>query len=73
MHTNYSRNTALFVSSRTLFSLSHLYGKRFQLIKGTFGTTNDGNTPVAAILACSLFSLLAFLGLCDPTFNQVSR
>ncbi|KAH8597738.1 amino acid permease/ SLC12A domain-containing protein [Bisporella sp. PMI_857] len=63
-------NTALFTSSRTLFSISQLYGKRFKWIKGTFGTTNDGNTPIAAILACSLFSLLAFLGLCDPTFNQ---
>jgi yeast amino acid transporter len=41
-------------------------------MKGTFGTTNNGNTPMAAILFCAVFSLLAFLGLCDPTFNQVS-
>jgi len=41
-------------------------------MKDTFGTTNNGNTPIAAILFCSTFSLLAFLGLCDPTFNQVS-
>lgn len=63
-------NTALFTSSRTLFSLSQVYGN--QWVKDTFATTNNGNTPVAAILTCSAFSFLAFLGLADPTFDQVN-
>ena len=41
-------------------------------MKNTFGATNNGHTPVISILFCAAFSLLALLGLCDPTFNQVS-
>ncbi|KAF4632562.1 hypothetical protein G7Y89_g5557 [Cudoniella acicularis] len=63
-------NTALLTSSRTLFSLSHVYGNTW--MREAFGTTNNGNTPVAAILACSGFGLLAFLALCDTNFDQAS-
>jgi yeast amino acid transporter len=46
-----------------------MYGNDF--IKGTLGRTNNGNTPVPAILFCSLFGLIAFVGLADQSFNQV--
>jgi yeast amino acid transporter len=46
-----------------------MYGNDF--IKGTLGRTNNGNTPVAAIIFCSLFGLIAFAGLADQSFNQV--
>ncbi|KAI9800303.1 MAG: Cationic amino acid transporter 2 [Piccolia ochrophora] len=61
-------NTGLFVCSRTLFALAQTYGNVF--VKKTLGRTNDGHTPVAAILVCSTFGLLAFLGLADKTFDQ---
>ena len=57
------RNTCLYVSSRTLFAIAQLYGNSF--IRNTLGKTNSGHTPMAAILFCSLFGLLAFLGLAD--------
>ena len=44
-------------------------------MKNTIGRTNNGNTPILAILICSVFGFLAFLGLEDTegsTFNQVS-
>jgi amino acid transporter len=48
-----------------------MYGNDF--LKNTLGRTNNGNIPVAAILFCSLFGLLAFVGLADQSFNQVRR
>jgi amino acid transporter len=42
-------------------------------MKNNFGTTNKGNTPVAAILLCSTASLLSLLGLTDTSFNQVTH
>lgn len=61
-------NTALFVSSRTLFSICRKYGPPF--LRNSVGKTNNGHTPLAAIMICSLFGLLALLGLADSTFNQ---
>ncbi|MCJ1283638.1 Cationic amino acid transporter 2 [Xylographa opegraphella] len=61
-------NTCLYISSRTLFAISQLYGNNF--IKETLGKTNSGHTPMAAIIFCSLFGFLAFLGLADTTYNQ---
>ncbi|KAG9230141.1 amino acid permease/ SLC12A domain-containing protein [Amylocarpus encephaloides] len=61
-------NTGLFVSSRTLFSTCHLYGNKW--LKTTFGTTNNGHTPINAIFACAAFGLLTFLDLYDTTFEQ---
>jgi len=40
-------------------------------MKKTFGTTNNGHTPVTAILFCGAFGLLTFVGLCDTSFDQV--
>ena len=54
-------NTALFVSSRTLFSLAQRYGNA--RLVNTVGRTNYGRTPIMAILVCWVFSLLAFLGV----------
>jgi yeast amino acid transporter len=61
-------NTGLFTSSRTLFAVAQVYGNDF--IKSTIGSTNSGHTPIAAIICCSTFGLLAFLGLADGTYNQ---
>lgn len=61
-------NTGLFVSSRTLFALAQQYGNKF--LRSTLGKTNNGHTPIAAILCCSSFGLLALLGLADVSFNQ---
>ncbi|OCL08475.1 hypothetical protein AOQ84DRAFT_439560 [Glonium stellatum] len=61
-------NTGLFVSSRTLFALAQQYGNEF--LRSTLGKTNNGHTPIAAILCCSSFGLLALLGLADMSFNQ---
>lgn len=49
--------------------MAQLYGNDF--IKRTLGSTNSGHTPIAAIITCSSFGLLAFLGLADGTYNQV--
>ena len=64
-----ARNTNLYVSSRTLFSVSRLYGNSY--LKATFGRTNDRHTPMTAILFSSLFGFLALLGLADKSFNRV--
>ncbi|KAF2803245.1 uncharacterized protein BDZ99DRAFT_453470 [Mytilinidion resinicola] len=61
-------NTALYVSSRTLFATAQLYGNTF--IKSTLGRTNNGHTPIAAIVFCSSFGFLALLGLADTSYNQ---
>jgi amino acid transporter len=61
-------NTGLYVSSRTLFALAQQYGNK--QVRNTLGKTNDGHTPIAAILCSSCFGLLAFLGLADESFNQ---
>jgi amino acid transporter len=50
-----------------------MYGKDIGFLKNTLGRTNNGNTSVAVILCCSLFGLLAFVGLADQSFNQGRR
>lgn len=62
-------NTALYMSSRTLFSMAQMYGKN-TIIARTLGRTNNGHTPVAAILFCSMFGLLSLLGIADKSFDQ---
>lgn len=61
-------NTALFVSSRTLFATVRLYGTPF--LKRTIGLTNTGHTSLAAIFCCSLFCFVALLGLSNDHFKQ---
>ncbi|KAI9776857.1 MAG: Cationic amino acid transporter 2 [Geoglossum umbratile] len=69
-------NACFFISSytagRTLFAVAQTYGNDFFKDTLALGRTNDGNTPIPAILACSLFGFLAFLGLADVSFNEVS-
>jgi amino acid transporter len=65
------RNTGLYITSRSLFAVAQNYGNTF--VKDTlgFGRTNDGHTPIMAIIFCSFFGLLALAGLKDASFNQV--
>lgn len=53
------RNSALYVSSRILFFLARNSG--FKKIRDTIGRTNNGHTPLAAILVSFVPGLLAFL------------
>ena len=66
------RNTGLYVSSRTLFSLAQKYGSNY--IKKTvgLGTTNAGHTPIPAIICCSILGCVTFLCLTDQTYDLVS-
>ncbi|CAD6592054.1 MAG: Cationic amino acid transporter 2 [Alectoria sarmentosa] len=52
-------NSALYVSSRTLFFLARR--SSFKFIKETAGRTNNGHTPLAAIVISFLPGALAFL------------
>ncbi|CAF9938070.1 Cationic amino acid transporter 2 [Imshaugia aleurites] len=52
-------NSALYVSSRTLFFLAR--NSDFTRIRNTIGRTNNGHTPLAAILVSFVPGLLAFL------------
>lgn len=64
-----NRNTGLYVSSRSVFVLSQMYmPKRVAKI---FGRTNNGHTPLAAILLCSVFGFLSLTGLSNQAYSQV--
>lgn len=52
-------NSALYVSSRTLFFLAR--NSDFARVRNTIGRTNNGHTPLAAILVSFVPGLLAFL------------
>ena len=64
-------NSALYVSSRTLFFLARR--SSFKNIRNTIGRTNNGHTPLAAILLSFLPGLLAFLvvGAAKAAFQEV--
>lgn len=51
--------------------LSQQYGS--QKIASVFGRTNQGQTPLAAILLCSAFGFLSLIGLADKVDSQVSQ
>lgn len=53
------RNSALYVSSRTLFFLAR--NSDFKKVRNTIGRTNNGHTPLAAIIISFVPGLLAFL------------
>ncbi|KAI9700276.1 MAG: Cationic amino acid transporter 2 [Candelina mexicana] len=53
-------NTALYVASRTLFSLSKNSDIRY--VRETIGRTSSGGTPLVAIGVSFLFAFLAFFG-----------
>jgi len=55
------RNTALYVSSRTLYALARSSDVKW--FKRSVGRTSSGGTPLAAIGLSFIFSFLAFLGV----------
>ncbi|KAL8961745.1 MAG: hypothetical protein Q9193_001743 [Seirophora villosa] len=54
-------NTALYVSSRTLFTLAQR--SKITVIRSTIGRTNNGHTPLTAIFVSFLPGALAFLAV----------
>lgn len=61
-------NTDLYAASRSVFMLSQQYlPRRFANI---FGRTNNGHTPLAAILLCSALGFLSLIGLADKSGSQ---
>lgn len=66
-----SSNSALYVSSRTLFFLAQK--SDIKMVKNTLGRTNNGQTPLAAILVSFLPGGLAFLivGADKVAFQEV--
>ncbi|KAI4690727.1 uncharacterized protein J4E88_002199 [Alternaria novae-zelandiae] len=61
-------NTDLYAASRSVFMLSQQYLPRN--IAKIFGRTNNGHTPLAAILLCSALGFLSLIGLADKTGSQ---
>ena len=56
-----SSNSALYVSSRTLFTLAQR--SSYTRIRNTIGRTNNGHTPLAAITVSFLPGAVAFLAV----------
>lgn len=67
------RNSALYVSSRTLFVLAQR--SEFNTVRRTLGKTNNGHTPLAAIFTSFVLGLLAFLAVRakDAVFQEVCK
>lgn len=68
-----SRNSALYVSSRTLFTLAQR--SAISAVRSTLGRTNNGHTPLAAITVSFLPGTLAFLAVKakERAFQEVCR
>lgn len=64
-----TRNTELYVASRSVFMLAQTYLPR--RVADVFGRTNNGNTPLSAILLCSLFGFVSLAGLSRNAHDQV--
>ncbi|KAF2634637.1 hypothetical protein P280DRAFT_413354 [Massarina eburnea CBS 473.64] len=61
-------NTALYVSSRSVFMLAQTYLPK--KAANIFGRTNNGHTPLAAILLCSAFGFIALTGLSHHAYPR---
>ncbi|CAN9289579.1 unnamed protein product [Alternaria alternata] len=61
-------NTDLYAASRSVFMLSQQYLPR--KVANVFGRTNNGHTPLAAILLCSALGFLSLVGLADRSSSQ---
>ncbi|CAI6334541.1 unnamed protein product [Periconia digitata] len=61
-------NTALYVASRSVFMLAQTY--LHPRIADVFGKTNNGHTPLRAILLCSAFGFIALSGLSHHAYSQ---
>ncbi|PSN74606.1 hypothetical protein BS50DRAFT_19661 [Corynespora cassiicola Philippines] len=61
-------NTTLYAASRSVFMLSQQYLPK--KIADIFGKTNNGHTPLRAILLCSALGFLSLIGLADNSNSQ---
>lgn len=61
-------NTALYVSTRAAFIWAQNYMSKW--IANTVGRTNNGNTPLTAILFCSVLGFLSLVGLSKDEYSQ---
>ncbi len=61
-------NTDLYAASRSVFMLSQQYLPKN--VAKVFGRTNNGHTPLAAILLCSGLGFLSLIGLIDRSGSQ---
>ncbi|RMZ66987.1 Amino acid polyamine transporter I [Pyrenophora seminiperda CCB06] len=61
-------NSDLYGASRSVFMLSQQYLPR--RVANIFGRTNNGHTPLAAILLCSALGFLSLIGLADKSGSQ---
>ncbi|KAF2875146.1 amino acid permease-domain-containing protein [Massariosphaeria phaeospora] len=61
-------NTAIYVASRSVFMLAQTYLSR--KLADTFGRTNNGHTPLAAIALCSVLGFLSLAGLSKNAHSQ---
>ncbi|KAK1919365.1 hypothetical protein P3342_009089 [Pyrenophora teres f. teres] len=61
-------NNDLYGASRSVFMLSQQYLPR--RVANIFGRTNNGHTPLAAILLCSALGFLSLIGLADKSGSQ---
>ena len=66
-----SRNSGLYVASRTLFVMAQK--SELQIIRQTIGRTNHGHTPLAAIFVSFVPGFVAFLAIKAPsqTYQEV--
>ncbi|KAL5438880.1 hypothetical protein PMIN05_005597 [Paraphaeosphaeria minitans] len=61
-------NTELYVASRSVFMLAQTYLPR--KVADIFGRTNNGHTPLSAILLCSIFGFVSLAGLSRQAYDQ---
>ncbi|KAK7181055.1 hypothetical protein DPSP01_003596 [Paraphaeosphaeria sporulosa] len=61
-------NTELYVASRSVFMLAQTYLPR--TVADIFGRTNNGHTPLSAILLCSMFGFVSLAGLSRQAYDQ---
>ena len=57
------------MASRAAFTLAQTYLPN--RLADIFGRTNNGHTPLAAILLCASFGFVSLAGLSNHAFNQV--
>lgn len=58
------------MASRSVFMLAQTYLPR--RVADIFGRTNNGHTPLSAILLCSMFGFVSLAGLSRQAYDQVN-
>lgn len=61
-------NTALYVATRAAFILAQNYMPTW--VANSVGRTNNGNTPLTAIIFCSILGFLSLVGLSKDEYSQ---